>query len=300
MHLLLAVIDDLYTFARDAFVSAFGALVSKKSADHPNLLSAAPDVPLIGGNDTAAESDVSEEPEELEEDTKPSTFRSVVDVIESPAAKNTVMYTGSERTPLYRRPAMEFDGIIAHIPYGAMVMVLESRGRWSRIVYRSLEGWVLRDELLDRSAYVYPDFTIGEPNHTDDPNTLRVRACIADEFGAGKAEMSLQSSEYVLYRLAKKGVQIVWPDVRPRIEGNWHEILKGREGVQIGVHPCSGCIMEYIYEDGIGHLAYVEAVFPDDTLSISEANFPSDGIYNERVLTREEWRELRPVFMDIR
>lgn len=293
MDLLLAVIDDLYTFARDTLLSLFSYVRARRRSQKFEL-------PAGGSSDTQAliTTETPDEEEPIEE--FPPTFRSTAEVIESPSAKNTVMYSGSERTPLFRNPTMEFDGVRMYIPYGAMVMVLQSQGRWSRVAYKSLQGWVLRDDLQDRSAHVYPDFTIGEPNRAEDPNTLRVRACIADEFGAGRAELSLQSSEYVLYRLARKGITISWPRIRPRIEGVWHEILRGKKGIQIGVHPCGGCIMESTREDGVGHIAYVEAVFPDDTISISEADFPSDGIYNERILTKEEWRELKPVFIDIR
>jgi surface antigen len=50
-------------------------------------------------------------------------------------------------------------------------------------------------------------------------------------------------------------------------------------------------------DNEVGYLAYVEAVFPDDVITISEANFPDAGIYNERSLTKEEWKDLRPIFI---
>lgn len=293
MNILLAVLEDLYTFARDTVLSIVPTFRRKT----PPEIRALPPVAQTGQLE-AAPTDTVDTVAELPDEQVPLTFRSAADILEHPHAKNTVMYTGTEHTPLFSKPTMEFDGVITRLPYGTMVMVLESRGRWSRVAHTGKEGWVLRDDLSDRAAHVYPDFTIGVENRADDPNTLRVRACIEDEFGAGKAELPLQSSEYVLYRLYKKGIQIAWPDVRPRIEGLWHELLKGRAGVQIGIGPCGGCIMEYIYESGEGHLAYVEAVFPDETLSISEVNYPADGIYNERVLTREEWIELKPVFIE--
>jgi surface antigen len=46
-----------------------------------------------------------------------------------------------------------------------------------------------------------------------------------------------------------------------------------------------------------GHVAFVEAVFPDASLQISEANWPDRGIYNERVMVREEWKKLSPTFI---
>jgi hypothetical protein len=297
MALILAVFLDLYTFARDAVLGIVRPVRFRRPAA-TYLLGAAPARPQLPESAPAPLETREEDDEAREEEAIIiPTFRSTAEILETPGTKNTVMYAGSEFVPLYRHAAMEFDGAFARIPYGAMVMVLESKGRWSRVVWKSLQGWAIRDELVDRSAYVYPDFTIGEPNRAEDPNTLRLRACIADEFGAGRAELPLQSSEYVLYRLTKRGVAIPWPEERPRVEGRWHALLKGRPGVQIGVRACAGCAMEYATEEGAGHLALVESVLPDETVTISEANFPSDGIYNERVMTKEEWIELKPVFI---
>jgi surface antigen len=65
------------------------------------------------------------------------------------------------------------------------------------------------------------------------------------------------------------------------------------------VRPKTGSILEYVLPDGRGHVAFVEAVFPDETINISETDYPEGGGYNERVMTQEEWRELKPVFIQI-
>jgi surface antigen len=57
--------------------------------------------------------------------------------------------------------------------------------------------------------------------------------------------------------------------------------------------------MEYMVTEDSGHLAYVESVFPDETLKLSEVGYPDSGIYNERVLTREEWKELKSIFIQV-
>jgi hypothetical protein len=284
IRLLMAVVEELYTFVVDS--------VSKKTLEE-NTSSRALGTLLELPSHKAEDEDVIY--------AGPATFKSTAEVLHESRRpeKNTVMYTGSENVPLFKQPTIEFDGIMDRIPYGAMVMVLEGRGRWSEVAYGNTTGWVLRDELIDRAAHVYPDFTIGEANLSDDPNTLKVRACIEDEFGGGVAEVPLQASEYVLYRLYRKGKRIKWPEERPRIAGKWHDLLRGTENVHVSIQPQEGSVMEYTKNDGEGHLAYVEAVFPDQTISISEANFPENGIYNERVLTKEEWRELHPVFVEI-
>ena len=147
---------------------------------------------------------------------------------------------------------------------------------------------------------VYPEFRIGQENSVDHPNTAHVRAILGDTFSIGRSEFPLQAGEYALYRLWKKGIRIEWPTIRPRVPGLWHKILKGTPKIHVGVTPKAGSIMEYMLNNDVGHLAYVEAVFPDNTIAISEVNFPDSGIYNERELTKEEWKELRPVFISTR
>ncbi len=239
-----------------------------------------------------------------------STTDSVGDTVSTPVSttqsrvevstqKNTVMYAQSVRVFVYKNPTIEFDAHIGEIPYGEMVIVLEPRGRFYRIMWNTIEGWVLRDDIADRAVRVYPAFTIGEENSVDHPNTAQVRTILDDVFGIGCSEFPLQAGEYVLYRLWRKGIHLVWPETRPRIPGLWHKILKGSEQVHIGVTPKVGTVMEYMISPEIGHLALVDAVFPDDTIIISEANFPDSGIYNERVLTKEEWKDYKPLFLAI-
>lgn len=274
MDLVRAVITDLYTFAMQKFVGT-----------RPLQL--------------APYEDSTQDTAEMTSET--NTFRSTADIISTGTATgtNTVMYTGGMETPIFQNPTMEFDGVIALLPYAAMLIVLENRGRWAKVAHNGLVGWILREELVDRAAHVYPYFVIGERNGTDDPNTIRLRAAISDEYSGGVVHAPLQQVEYVHYRLLRKGITIPWDDTRPRTPGTWQTLLKGRPGVHISVHPKTGAIMEFVHPDGSGHLAYVEAVFPDETISISEADHPEDGIYNERVLTREEWRELSPVFIEV-
>lgn len=301
IQLFLAVTEELFSFARDA--------VTKHIPVRPNapaqtralsLVQALPahETGALPGMDVVVEEVV----EEAVEAEQAPTFQSVAEVLQATGErpeKNTIMYTGGQNVPLYQQPTVEFDGIIARIPYGAMVMVLEGRGRWSRVAFGNYTGYVLRDELIDRAGGVYPDFTIGEANRADDPNTLKVRACIEDEFGGGAADIPLQATEYVLYKLYRKGKHIAWPDERPRLPGNWHEILRGSKNTHMGIVPKEGVIMEYTLSHGEGHVAYVETMLLDETISISEANYPADGIYNERILTKEEWRELHPIFIEV-
>ncbi len=299
MNLLLAVIDDLYSFALGAILHLFKTENTQPLGHFPNLELAPPprvELLLAQGDERIA-----------------SSFRTIEDVLTRDERhtvtegkkntlsyeKNTVMYVGSTDAALYKQPTQEFDTVLGSLPYGEMVMVLDQKNRFAQISTNGFIGWVLREDLVDRAAFVYPELVIGLANEVDDPNTIRLRAMIRDEFGGARVEFPLQAGEYVTYRLLRKGLTISWPEVRPRVPGLWHTILKGVTGIHMGVSPKTGSIMEYMITEDMGHLAYVEAVFPDETVTLSEVNYPDRGIYNERVLTREEWRELKPIFIQV-
>lgn len=280
-----SIIDTLY----DAFIRFAVRCVSVYYPEDAVLISPATEAPAV-----------------VEEPVQPRTFRTVSEILrgDAPAvvevSKNTLMYARDIDIPIYRNPTVEFDAQIGTIPYGEMVMVLEPKGRFFRIVWSTFEGWVRKEDLADRAAHVYPEFVVGEENSVDHPNTARVRAILRDTFNAKHTELPLQAGEYVLYKLWKKGKRIEWPRSRdPRVPGLWHTILRGVPRIHVGVMPKIGAVMEYMMTDDIGHLAYVEAVFPDDEISISEVNYPDSGKYSERTLTREEWRELRPTFVSV-
>lgn len=295
MNVLIAVIEDLLSFALSPFSSLFRSETpSRASSDI---------TPKAGAEEVLKELDELLEEAGEEHIEEVSTFRSTADLLGDSVPvgteKNTVMYIGGAETPVFTHPTHELDGVIARLSYGTMLILLENKGRWSKVVHDGVTGWVLREELVDRAAYVYPDFTVGAKNEVDDPNTIRLRAMISDEYAGATAHLSLQSGEYIHYKLMRKGLTIPWKDERPRTPGKWHMFLKGRNGVVIGVRPKTGAILEYTMPNGLGHLTFVEAVFPDETVHVSEVNYPDDGIYNERVMTKEEWLELGPVFIQI-
>jgi hypothetical protein len=210
--------------------------------------------------------------------------------------RNTIAYIASSGAPLRSSPEYGVDNVFTHMPFGAMVVAVETKGEWVRIFHAGVEGYVELADLADRAAYVHPSFTIGETNEAHDPTTERVRAMIENEFSYGEGELPLQAEEYVLYKLRRNGIVPSWPHVRPRVPGAWATILKGATGVAIETVPSPRSVLEYEYE-GKGHLAFVEAVFPDETIQVSEANWPEGGIYNERVLVKEEWKLLHPTFI---
>ncbi len=237
--------------------------------------------------------------ESIEEEVTPQTFKTVEEILHAVplTEKKMIMYAGSPEVPLYKNPTIEFDALVASIPFGEAVMMREPKGRFFSVVWNNIEGWVLKEDLVDRAVRIYPEFVPGEENTVDSDSTIRVRSIIGDVFGLRYSEFPLQSGEYILYKLWRKGVKVTWPQVRPRIPGQWHVILKGQQHVHMSVTPKVGAVMEYTLDNEIGHLAYVEAVFPDSTIAISEAHYPDSGIYNERELTKVEWLELKPIFI---
>lgn len=241
--------------------------------------------------------------EEESEEGAQHTFKTIQDILkkesssDSLLAQSTTYYVSGIKAPMYENPTIEFDTQIGVIPYGEAIQMHEARGRFFRITWNGLSGWVLRDDCVDRASLVYPEFRVGQEHSVDHPHTAHVRSIIGDEFGVGYSEFPLQAGEYVLYKLWRKGIHVTWPHVRPRVPGLWHTILKGTQGIHVGVTPKTGAIMEYMINSDVGHVAYVEAVFPDDTISISEANYPDSGIYNERTFTKDEWKALKPLFI---
>ncbi len=279
-----ALILTVYTF-----------LTTEKNEPVARIALPSPHVPMI---ETAVEP-VVDEPREQQ------TFRPIAHILNDTVSvfpetgRNMIMYAGNYVVPVYKDPTIEFDTQIATIRYGEMVMMLEPKGRFYKVLWGTTEGWVLRENLADRAVRVFPEFTIGEEYSVDHPATAQVRSIINDPFGLSHSEFGLQAGEYVVYRLWRKGIYIDWPDIRPRTPGLWHVILKGVPRIHIGVLPKVGSIMEYVFENEVGHLAYVEAVFPDNTISLSEVNYPDSGKYNEREVTKEAWKELKPVFISV-
>ncbi len=307
MQSVLGIIDTTYDFVIQFTVRLLSAYINAgvhtaTTESSAETLEIEIQEPLIEVQEEVA--DVSEE------EKTPQSFKTVGEVLQNGAVlprirmveaapKNTVMYAGTVSVPIFKNPTIEFDTQIGTVPFGDLVMMHEAQGRFYKVTWGHVEGWVLRDDLVDRTLQVHPQFVVGTQNLVDHPNTAHVRAILGDVFGLNRSDFPLQAGEYVLYRLWKKGIHISWPETRPRVPGLWHNILKGVPGIHVGVVPKAGALMEYMINSEIGHLAYVEAVFPDETISISEAHFPDSGIYNERELTREAWRELHPLFITV-
>jgi len=253
--------------------------------------------------------------EELPDDEKGSDFKTIKSVVADRAVpvvdKKAIPLSSTleqsvepneaaiikNNTPLYKRSTKEFDSVIKVLPYGALVSIVTEEGLWTQITYQNHTGWVKRDDITTRVAQTKPYFVIKEYCGPDAENTKRLRLVINDVFFGGEAGLALHPEEYIYYKLFTRGVILPPIDIRPRAAGLWQVIFKGVKGVHISVRPKTGSILEYTTPEEEGRLAYVEAVFPDESISLSEIGVPDLGYYNERMLSKEVWQELKPVFI---
>lgn len=247
----------------------------------------------------------------------PSTFRSLKSVVAAripdavvvpettASTTNTPTHTitgqpvvmAEDSVLLFQHPTKEFDAVQAVLPYGAEARLMREQGAWAEVSHGGKTGWVERDQLVSSQAQVRPYFVIKEYCGATAETTKRLRRMIGDEFYGGRAELPLQAEEYVYYKLFIRGVFIPNVTERPRQAGRWQKLFAGQRGVHISVRPKTGSVVEYVTEADEGRLAYVEAVFPDESVSLSEVGEPETGFYSERTLGKEVWQALSPVFI---
>ncbi len=289
MNLLWAVAVDLYTFAVSALLGARRVHHASHDEEVIYVASRPERVALVAPAEGASETHRASHEEHAH-------LESVFEHMVSLPKKNTIAYVATSGAPLRSAPQKGSDTIISRMPFGSMLVAVEQVGVWVRVFHAGNEGFVELVDLADRAAFVHPKFVIGVQNDANDPVTERVRAMIEDEFSYGEGDMPLQAEEYVLYKLVRNGIRPLWPATRPRTPGTWARILGGTTGVTISVEPSPRSVIEWDHGES-RHIAFVEAVYPDGTIQISEANWPDRGIYNERVLTRDEWIALAPSFI---
>lgn len=276
MEVLLAVIDDLFHFARTSLLEM---LVQKDK---------------LAITSSAGKTSVTPFSHALHSVLPSISFRPLL----PEHALGSQYFIGEKETYMYIDPVISFDSATKKLQYGDFVQVLKLGGRWAYVRIREKDGWILKDALRDKAADVFPSFTLGAVYAHESPDTIKLRLCIQDQFQGSVSSSILSDAEYVTYKLSRKGKQILWGDARPRIAGTWQQRLKGQSGIHIGIKPKTESVMEYI-ADSIGHLAFVEAVFPDDTVEVSAIGLQNDGEFTKKAMSKEEWIELRPVFIQV-
>lgn len=210
-----------------------------------------------------------------------------------------VMYVVVNQTVCIVKPQRDFDAVLAKFPYGSAVTVIGYQGNYAKVFLSHHEGWIKKDDLTPHKGEVWPHFTNGVIYKAEDEAVKKLRLLIADTFYTNELDLPLQGGEWIVYRLREQNRLIPWPVTHGRIPGDWRILLKGLPGVHISIIPKTDSIMEWRGDDGIGRLAYVEKMTADQTLTVTIAGYEEPGRFEERVFTEIEWRELRPVFIEV-
>ena len=196
------------------------------------------------------------------------------------------------------------------LKFGEEVRVTEKGDYWFKVNYRdNKEGWVASQYLTEENPKMstseerrklsenFPIFKKCRPNLPNDETTKAVREFIEKEFVFDYQKTPLQCTEYVQYKVLKDlGIRINWAGREgSRNGGDWPGQFTRLNRYKILNTPKRGCAMSFAnpnFNKPWGHVAFVEEVSDiDKSIRISEANWPSKGIYNERPLSKEQWSQ---------
>ena len=218
----------------------------------------------------------------------------------TPTTVGESAYIITSHCPLECFPTETYDGVIAWLSYGTLVMVVDRRNHWVQVRHGDHLGWVRAECLEVEQAVVWPKL---EPERIYECNaaaTRAIRLATKDTFALERLQLPLQDSEYCVYRLCQQGITLHWPVERPRLPGRWHVLLKDIAGTHSSIRPEPGAIMEWLKNDEEGQVAYVESVAENDTITISTVGLTTPGEYTIHTFSHTMWREYRPVFITVR
>ena len=245
-----------------------------------------------------AQSSAPAETEKTETDTSPSFSKK--------------LYVNSEIGLRARAtPKIAEGNILDILPFGAEIFLSSQDGKWLYVEYGPDKyGWVSSyyvtennpktesaEEAVQDTQNIFPKFMIGAANPANGENTIKVRILIKDEFSGGRDGFCLQCTEYVAYKLQCFGIRIKWPVKSGRDGGRWAEIFKTYDTYPVMEEPKAGSAVVFTSgfktaeANALGHVAFVEKVYKNGVIRISEANWPTPGKYNERILSSAEWRD---------
>ncbi len=223
--------------------------------------------------------------------------------------KDQKVYT-KEDDVNFRRQSETADGIQKMRKDQGLIIV---DGPWFRVMKDGQQGWVRADYLSETApATIKPnasvvEFVIGQTNLVTSDITKKIREVIKDVLNGAKSGYELQCTEYVSYRLKTKlGVDINWPVQSGRNGGVWWKIFQDARLYKIISDPKANCAMCFTAGisqnpeiNAIGHVAFVEEVYPDGSIKISEANWPNEGKYSERTISKDKWlNQYKAKFVD--
>lgn len=156
---------------------------------------------------------------------------------------------------------------------------------------KNIEQEVKKDFVLE--------FIKGDAHLADNPIVKKIREIIRDEFNLGKLGECLNCTEYVQFRVKQKlGIDIKWPSDRPRHGGKWASVFERNNLYKILDLPKINCAVSFTTGisnnpeiNEVGHVAFVEKINDDESIEISEVNWPNQGKYNERRLEKLQWKD---------
>lgn len=239
----------------------------------------------------------------LSTDSNMSTDRSNLPPMKSSPSVHTsfspsIMYV-TKATALLTHPVKQYDGCIAELFYGEAVSAANFQGRYVNVQTSKGTGWIDKDHVSKLKTDAWPTWSNGVWYGSEHLVTKQVRKLINDNFFAGSAGLPLQPAEFVSAVLLEDKRSIKWPMATGRTPGRWHQLLRGLLGVHIVVYPVTDSIMEWIDDEGVGHLAYVREVHPDKTLKIEGIGILEEEIFESVFLPEALWREWRPIFIEV-
>lgn len=176
--------------------------------------------------------------------------------------------------------------ILGKLLYGEEAEPLALENGWYKINYQGKDGWISSEythDVTDKPTAAI-NLQIGVLNDSKSQNTILIRKFINDEFGGGKNNWDLQCVEYVHYKIKNLGCDIDWPIKNGRDGGKWASIFLSQKKYTVSDDPTTHCAMSFTKLSGYGHVAFVETVLSDGSVKISEANWPDNGKYNERIV----------------
>lgn len=272
MQVFLAVLKDLCDFAlgRDKEVANLGLTSLAVESDSDNLEKE------IG----VSKSDVFEEKEAIS------------------LGEIQVAYIAVNVANIFLRPVWTVDGVLGKVSYAEKVLVYEYSGRFALIKYKSITGWIMKDDLTQDQVIILPEFTEQKVYLSEDLETKKLRKIIGDEFFTSELYLPLLDIEFVTYKLKQVGLSIPWGSERPRLAGNWHNIIKGKLGIKIGIRPKTGSVMEYMLEEE-GKVGNVLSVHPDESIILESVGRLKEGQFLREKIKKEDWLQLRPVWIQV-
>lgn len=208
-----------------------------------------------------------------------------------------IAYVVAPTQPLYTEPLVTFDGVLTELAYAQPVILGYSTNGFQAVTQGQYRGWVPAEALTTDVSRVYPPLVAGVAYAADHPVTERVRLVLKDSFLAGALRLPVTPEEYVSYELAQQQRQLPWGIGRPRLAGTWHRQLRGDRAIHVGVEPRTHAIMEWVDADGVGQLAWVVAVHPDESIRLGFVRNDGVGTFVQTTWNEDEWRECRPVFI---